>query len=161
MKPMRYAIFLGLLAMLVGLPAQTTHSAGNETPAAAGIKNLMGDNFVRVQNILYYLITSHYSEVVNEARQVEAHAQELLTGKVAGQSVKTPSDQFMLYAGRLKASASNLAVVSAEMAMHDQASATTGMLSVDYLRTVAAEHYGDMITACVLCHNQFRRKMVE
>ena len=161
MRRLRYSRMLVLLGTMVILLGPITLSAGSDSADNTAIKNLMGENFVRMQNLLYYLITSHYKDVANEAGKIENHAVTLLKGEFGANVFKVPTQQFTLFAGRLKSASKNLAVVAAELAQHDQATGINGRLSMDYLRSVAAEHYGEMVTSCVLCHNQFRRHVVD
>jgi hypothetical protein len=123
------------------------------------IKTLMGENFARVGVILNELIGARYESLPQQAELIKNHAVQLIEKPPASVSSKPDLDMFVTYANFLKRSASSLEAVTAELLKRSQASTQpSGELSVDYLRVAAAEHFGNVVTACVLCHNQFRRR---
>jgi hypothetical protein len=133
--------------------------AANE-PSPGDLKKVMGDNFQRVALILNNLISARYNSIPHDAELIVEHATFLM--KSPPREIKTPEERsmFLTYATSLKTSASNLLVVTTELANRDKQRNTPGQLSVDYLRVAAASHYGIMVTNCVLCHNQFRRRQL-
>ncbi len=124
------------------------------------IKKLMGDNFQNVHNILNNLITSNYATLPGDVEVIRRHAESLAKSPPA--AIKSEEDRllFIGYAVNLRATASGLIEVTEELIRRDKQPAMAGELKIDYLRAVAASHFGGMITGCVLCHNQFRRAIV-
>ncbi len=131
--------------------------AANE-PSREAIKKLMGDNFQNVARILVELISARYENLPKEAETIAQHANRLMEAPPASLKTKQERDLFLSYATNLKISAEHLMVVTTELARRDQKTVSAGDMNVDYLRAVAAEHFGTVITNCVLCHNQFRRR---
>jgi len=122
------------------------------------LKMLMGDNFGRAGSILTDLIAARYQALPQKAEAIRQHAVQLIEKPPSFITGKEGREQFTTFATFLKNSAQSLEEVTTQLAKRDQEHAkTSGELSVDYLRVAAAEHFGNMITACVLCHNQFRR----
>ena len=143
-----------LVVALLG--TATVFAAGDARP----IKQLMGDNFQNIHKILNDLITSNYATLPRDVGVIRQHAEVLAKSPPAG--IKTEDDRllFIGYATNLRSTASGLIVVTEELIRRDKLPVATGELRIDYLRAVAASHFGSMITACVLCHNQFRRVVV-
>ena len=133
-------------------------SSGNA--AGKDIKAMMGENFNNLNKILVDLITGHYESIPAELKVIENHADLLLDNIPA--SIKSVKEKtlFNTYATSLKRYAGHTIVVAEELLRRDKNSAAKGELNVDYLRAVVAEHYGQVVTTCVLCHNQFRRKVM-
>lgn len=131
--------------------------AANDSQA---IKQLMGDNFQNVHKILNDLVTSNYGTVPHDVGVIRHHAE--LLAKSPPAAIKTEDDRlvFIGYATNLRSSAAALIAVTEELIRRDKERDSSGELKIDYLRAVAASHFGSMITACVLCHNQFRRVVV-
>lgn len=126
--------------------------------SSTDLKKVMGDNFLRVALMLHDLIAARYETIPHDAELIVDHAKLLIASPP--RDLKTPEERsmFLIYATSLKSAASNLLMVSKELADRDKQQGTPGNLSVDYLRVAAAQHYGIMVTNCVLCHNQFRRR---
>ena len=130
------------------------------TPAEE-IRKMMGENFQNVQLILSELITANYQSLPQQIGLIRDHAIDI--------SKKIPPDVtsemgrklFTTYAFTLENKSNNMITVLNELIKHDQATANAGQLNIDYLRVVAAQHFGEIVTTCVLCHNQFRRKVVK
>jgi len=127
---------------------------------ARSIKQVMGENFQNVHKILNDLITSNYVTLPKDVAAIHNHAEALAKRPPAGISSREERDLFVSYATNLRVAASHLITVSEELIRRDEKPAAPGALKIDYLRVVAAEHYGAMITSCALCHNQFRRYIV-
>lgn len=138
-----------------------TLSAWGGKKAEMPMKAMMGDNFQKVQVILLDLITSNYAGIPGEIENIREHAIHLSSHGPHGKAGKANPRLFTNYAYTLERQAANMATVLAELIRHDQTPSTPGVLNIDYLRVVAARHFGEMITTCVLCHNQFRRKVVK
>jgi hypothetical protein len=147
-------IVAAFAAFLLGT---TTLLAANDAQA---IKKLMGDNFESVHKILNDLVTSNYGTLPADVGVIRSHAEALAKSPPA--SIKVEDDRllFIGYAIILRSSADALIAVTAELVRRDKTREATGELKIDYLRAVAASHFGTMITQCVLCHNQFRRAVV-
>jgi len=145
---------LGLVCLLfAALPAAADD--------AANMKKLMGENFQNALKILTELIRADYTTVPKDVDVIRQHAELLM--KTPPVTLKTTEEKelFYTYATNLKSNANHLIVVTQELNRRDKEQSKPGELKVDYLRVVAAEHYGSIITTCVLCHNQFRRHMVK
>ena len=125
------------------------------------MKSMMGDNFQKVQVILMDLVTSNYIGLSGEIESIREHAIELSKKGLKSKIGKSNPRLFTNYAYTLERQAGNMATVLTELIRHDQIQSTPGELNIDYLRVVAARHFGEMVTTCVLCHNQFRRKVVK
>jgi hypothetical protein len=146
-------VVLGLVALsLAGTPVLAQDSS--KLP----IKQLMSENFARVGKILTDLIAARYTETPKEADLIVQHANQLIASPPP--SIKSDDDRavFLTFATNLRLAATNLKDVTQVLASRDKEAAGSGELKVDYLRVAAASHYGNMVTACVLCHNQFRRR---
>lgn len=144
---------VGLLAFLIALPS----------PWAAkqpGLKLLMGENFQNVHLILSDLITSDYANLPEKISTINEHATGL--GINPPDFLKSEYNRrlFSDYASGLQYQSRNMLTVLKELIRHDRKSSQPGQLNIDYLRVVAARHFGEIVTSCVLCHNQFRRHMV-
>ena len=126
--------------------------------AEKDIKMLMGENFQNLHIILNDLILSNYQTLAQDATIIESHANQLLTKTPATVLTTQQKEMFTAYANMLRMRTQHLIVVGNALLARDQAQTIRGELNVDYLRVVVAEHFGQMITTCVLCHNQFRRK---
>lgn len=122
------------------------------------IKQLMGDNFGNLQKILVDLIRSDYRTVPHDVDIIAQHAAQLVrvTPKILGGT----EEQFLAMAYSLQTHANHLKLIVDTLNDRDSVTAAGGLLNVDYMRNSAAAHFGQMVTACVACHNQFRRRMV-
>lgn len=142
-----------LVAWAVVMMSITGVAAAEDVP----IKQLMGENFNHVALILNQLIAARYDALPQEADTIRKHAVQLIEKPPASLTTKDQG-KFLTFATFLMNSASSLQEVTTQLAKRDKERAKPGELSVDYLRVAAAEHFGNVITACVLCHNQFRRR---
>jgi len=143
------------LALALGWLAGTAAAAGDTS--STGLKQLMGENFQVVGKILTDLIAARYDSIPAESEAIMKHADQLMAMPPASVKSKAERDLFLSYATNLKIASSHLMVVTTELAQRDKEHKGGGEMNIDYLRAVAAEHYGSMVTSCVLCHNQFRR----
>ena len=125
----------------------------------ASLKELMGENFAGLQNILYALIKSNYAAVPSQVEIIQDHADKLT--HTVPDSAKQNRDQFLAYAYSLKAHASDLKSISEMLIEHDKARPSGEVLPMDQLREAAAAHYGGMVTMCVACHNRFRQRVIQ
>ncbi|MEE8435793.1 MAG: hypothetical protein V3S64_13500 [bacterium] len=126
------------------------------------MKQMMGENFETIQTILKNLITSNYKELPKKIEVIHEHAVHM--GKSPPDAVNTEFTRkmFINYAYSLEVQTRNMLTILKELIKHDRKTPRkSGELNIDYLRVVSARHFGDMITSCVLCHNQFRRKVID
>ncbi len=130
------------------------------TAADPPIKALMGDNFQHVQVMLYQLMTSNYERLPGDVSAIHDHGQELTTNPPADLS-GAAQRTFVAYAYQLENAATNMQVLLSELLTHDSQQVEAGKLNIDYLRVSVARQFGEVITTCVLCHNQFRRKVIQ
>ena len=121
------------------------------------IKTLMGENFQNLHVLLNDLIISNYTTLADDAAIISAHATQLTKNIPATAVTAEQRELFVAYANTLRVNTQHLITVSQELMKRDRVQTNPGKLNVDYLRVVVAEHFGRMITTCVLCHNQFRR----
>ena len=125
----------------------------------ADVKKLMGDNFQLMQDILEGLLTAHYDNLPGDVAVIRDHASALSSN--VPQSVPQESRRtFVTYAYTLEQKSENLITVLAELIKHEKQRTDPAALNIDYLRAVAASEFGEVVTTCVLCHNQFRRRTV-
>ena len=145
--------------VLGGIAAAVLGSAGVAVAEEVSVKQLMGDNFVRLQNILVALITSSYGGVPDQVEVIYDHATELTRN--VPDSAKADRDRFLTYAFSLQGHATDLKSIIEVLIEHDKARAGRVDLPTDQLREAAAAHYGGIVTTCVSCHNRFRRRVVQ
>ncbi len=132
---------------------------GPATATDQTLKELMGDNFARVQKILVDLVTGNYTTVPHDVDLIRRHASDL--SKTVPEAAKANRELFLSMAYSLQVHAANLSTITTTLAGRDKKGSEGEVLKVDYLRNSAAAHFGQMVTACVACHNQFRRKPVK
>lgn len=142
------AIILGsITAVALGL---SSISFAEEKP----IKQIMGENFAGLHNILVGLITANYAAVPEQIGIIHEHAIDLT--QVVPDSAKSDRDRFLMYAYNLRGHSADMKSIIEELMVHDAATEARGKLVPDQLREAAAAHYGSMVTMCVACHNRFR-----
>jgi hypothetical protein len=150
--------FAGIaLSVLALLSAVTLHAA--EPVRSEALKALMADNFRNVQIMLSQLIAADYKDLPPYATAIREHALQLTKTKPAGVS-EDEVRLFNTYANNLEISTGHLITIVGVLNKNDQTLTTPGQQNVDYLRAVAAVQYGQIVTTCVACHNQFRRRQV-
>jgi hypothetical protein len=123
------------------------------------IKGLMGDNFGRVQKILIELVTGNYKAVPHDVEVIRTHAIDM--SKKLPDIAKTNRELFLSMAYNLQVHATNLSEIARTLVKRDRETPAGQLLKIDYLRNSAAAHFGNMVTSCVACHNQFRRRSVK
>jgi hypothetical protein len=131
---------------VAGLGAASLAGAKEQT-----LKELMGENFAGLQQILISLITSNYSGVPAQVKLIHEHATALT--KMVPANAQADRDRFLSYAYELRTHADDLDAISRALMEHDKGKE---LLASDSLREAAAAHYGGMVTMCVACHNRFR-----
>ena len=141
-----------IAAALVGVVvAGLGGAAALAAPKEQSLKQLMGENFAGLQQILVSLINSNYSGVAAPVKVIHDHATALT--KMVPASAASDRDRFLSYAYELRTHADDLATIAKVLVEHD---AGKQQLATDSLREAAAAHYGGMVTMCVACHNRFR-----
>ena len=143
---------LGLIMGLLGSLAQVS--------ATESIKERMGDNFQNVQMILTNLVTANYADVPREIEVIREHAVSLTKDIPSEITREAEQEVFRTYAYQLVNSTTNMLTVLEELRSRD-AQRPAGEMGVDYLRVVAASQFGEIVTSCVLCHNQFRQHVMQ
>ena len=130
--------------------------------SSSPIKDLMGENFQNVQVVLYNLVTANYDRLPAQIEVLRDHATKLTKGPPAGIAPSEFEQRlFVTYASELERATNNMLAAMVELRRHDTLPSEPGKLNVDYLRVVVARHFGEAVTGCVLCHNQFRRIAVK
>ena len=149
------------LAAAIGLGCLLAVAAqlGSAKGADKDIKQLMGKNFGNVQIILVNLIRSDYRTLPHDVGIIAEHAEKLAAAIPA--SVVGKEEQYLSMAYNLGIHANNLKLIVESLGEHDKGAKPGGKLDIDYLRNSAAAHFGQMVPACVACHNQFRRRMLK
>lgn len=142
------------------LPVVILFLASPALGADKDLKSLMGENFQNLHIILNDLITSQYQTLIKDAGIIENHADKLAATTPSSAVTEQQRELFAAYANLLKMRTRHLIDVAQALQERDQTKQTPGVMNVDYLRVVIAEHFGQMITTCVLCHNQFRRRVL-
>jgi hypothetical protein len=150
------ALGVALSLLAVGLLAGSTSQA-----QSAKLKSLMGDNFQNVQVILYNLVTARYNLLPAQIRPIHDHALELTKTVPPDLKTDVAKRTFTTYAYQLEYNTSNMLTVLNELVQHDKTPVEPGKQNIDYLRVVAARQFGEIVSTCVLCHNQFRRHPVQ
>jgi len=140
-----------IAAALVGAIAVGLGAAAGAEPKQQSLKQLMGENFAGLQQILIALVNSNYAGVAAPVKLIHDHATALT--QMVPANAKADRDRFLSYAYELRTHADDLATISALLVEHD---AGKQQQANDSLREAAAAHYGGMVTMCVTCHNRFR-----
>lgn len=143
----RARIAAALVGIVIGLGGAGVGAAPQEQP----LKQLMGENFAGLQQILVSLINSNYSGVSAPVKVIHEHASQLT--RMVPASAKADRDRFLSYAYELRTHADDLGKIAQALVEHDKGKQH---LATDSLREAAAAHYGGMVTMCVACHNRFR-----
>jgi len=118
------------------------------------VKQLMGDNFARVQLILGALIISNYDGLPEQIQIINDHATDLTQS--IPDSITEGRDRFLVYAYSLQGETADLKSIIETLIKMDAAGRKEGVLGENQLREAAAAHYGGIVTTCVACHNRFR-----
>jgi cytochrome c556 len=139
------AALVGIIAVGLG------GAAALAAPKEQSLKQLMGENFAGLEQILVSLINSNYAGVAAPVKLIHEHATALT--QMVPANAKADRDRFQSYAYELRTHADDLATISQVLVEHDMGKQ---QLATDSLREAAAAHYGGMVTMCVSCHNRFR-----
>lgn len=148
------AVAAGVLAAVVLIP-------GAAVAQDATLKQDMAQNLALMQKILVALIYSDYASVPADAQAILEHAMHV--AQLVPPSAEGQKQRYVSYAYNLQADAESLKSIAETLAKRDsqRAEGDAAELAVDYLREAAGAHYGGMVTMCVACHNNFRRKLVQ
>jgi len=121
---------------------------------ASGIKKTMKVNYEKMGEMLgNILLDKNWDQTIKDAEVLTEHAQEIKALDSSQYTKGMPnSEYFQSYALHLESSAHNLKVV-AEDIKKEQAS---GGERSRYLRPNAAVFFGQTVSMCVNCHDQFR-----
>ncbi|MBI4083214.1 MAG: hypothetical protein HY423_11455 [Candidatus Lambdaproteobacteria bacterium] len=153
-------LVLAAFALLAVLSLQVAPSMRAAEPTRSeALKALMADNFRNVQVMLALLIAADYKDIPPYAGAIREHALHLMKTRPAGVS-EADERLFNTYASNLEISTGHLVTIVGVLNKNDQTMTNPGQQNVDYLRAVAAVQYGQIVTTCVACHNQFRRRQV-
>lgn len=117
-----------------------------------GLQKLMGENYQATLRIMVNLIEDNHQAVVEETEALREHAEEI--SHMASQVTGERGDQFRSYAYNLESRAENLRLVM--QTLIEREGTAHPPEAPDYLRDVAAAHFGAIVVTCVGCHNQFR-----
>ena len=145
-----------VLGIVVGLLIGTV--VHGEDRAATPMQSLMGGNFQIVARVLSDLVNARYESLPAEVQLMIQHATELAEAPPAGPQSSAERSVFLAYATNLRIAATQLLAASERLAKWNQQPSAPRDLSLDYLRSVAAQHFGNVVTACALCHSQFQRR---
>ena len=141
-----------IAAALVGVAvAGLGGAAALAAPKEQSLKQLMGENFAGLQQILVSLINSNYAGVAAPVKLIHGHATALT--QMVPANAEADRNRFLSYAYELRTHAEDLATIAQALVEHDKGKQ---QLATDSLREAAAAHYGGMVTMCVACHNRFR-----
>lgn len=135
---------IALVSLCFALPAAA------QTRTSQEFRQTMGQNFSLVSTVLGKLIASNYDGLPEDVGVIREHAQYLLDNVPSMVKGKESHELFVTYAQTLKVRTTNMITVAKELEKQGASD------KVNYLRPVLAEHFGQVITTCVLCHNQFR-----
>jgi hypothetical protein len=122
--------------------------------AADELKKNMKLNYEKMGDMLgNILLDKDWDETVKDAELLATHAQEIKNLDSSKYTKDMPkSEYFDSYALHLESSAQNLKIVAEEI----QKEQAAGGERSRYLRPNAAVFFGQTVSMCVNCHNQFR-----
>jgi len=131
-------------------------SAFAQAEEATSVKEKMKVNYEKMGEMLgNILLDKNWDQTIKDAEVLTQHAQEIKALDSSRYAKGMPnSEYFQSYALHLESSAHNLKVV-AEDIEKEQAS---GAERSRYLRPNAAVFFGQTVSMCVNCHDQFRGK---
>jgi hypothetical protein len=104
-------------------------------------------------------MTASYAAAPDQITIIADHASYLM--HAVPDNAKNDREQFLAYAYGLQGHARDLKSTIEQLIEQDQAVASGKPLETNDLREAAAAHYGGMVTACVSCHNHFRRQVIQ
>ena len=118
---------------------------------------LMGGNFQIIARILSDLVEGRYESIPPQADLMIRHASELAASPPANLQGAAERAVFVSYAMNLKLAATQLGAVSRRLAKRTPQRADNGDFSLEYLQSSAAQQFGNVVSACTICHSQLRR----
>jgi hypothetical protein len=123
---------------------------------ASETKKTMKMNYEKMDDMLgHILLDKDWDETVKDAELLAQHAEEIKNIDPSRYTKGMPKgDYFQSYAMHLESSAQNLKVVAGEI----ETEQATGAERSRYLRPNAAVFFGQIVSMCVNCHNQFRER---
>jgi len=153
------ALFLLALSALL-FSANPTTFAG-ESKGDPKVKKAMKKNF-QLMNDLFVniLLTNDYAKIKAAAQDLQKHAQELLKLPVKSQNKLKGIDKskYMIHVNQMNGNLTYLVftaqqIIDAEKSLREQ--------HLRYLRPQAAEHFGQVLKTCVVCHHKLKAKEME
>jgi len=124
------------------------------------LQGLMGGNFQIVTQILSNLVAGRYESLPAQAELLVRHAADLDGAPPPGMPGASQRELFLAYVTNFKLAADQLLSVSEILANPDSQRGKMGSQSVDALRASAAQYFGNVVTACALCHTQFPARLI-
>jgi cytochrome c556 len=131
-------------------------SAFAQAQEAGDIKEKMKINYEKMGEMLgHILLDEDWDQTIKDAELLTNHAQAIKTLDPSRYTKDMPkSDYFQSYALHLESSSHNLKIVAEEIERERAAGAERSR----YLRPNAAVFFGQIVSMCVNCHDQFREK---
>jgi hypothetical protein len=131
-------------------------SAFARAEEAGDIKQEMKVNYEKMGEMLgHILLDEDWDQTIKDAELLTKHAQAIKSLEPSRYTKDMPeSDYFQSYALHLESSSHNLKVVAEEIERERAAGAERSR----YLRPNAAVFFGQIVSMCANCHNQFREK---
>jgi cytochrome c556 len=131
-------------------------SAFARAEEAGDIKQEMKVNYEKMGEMLgHILLDEDWDQTIKDAELLTKHAQAIKSLDSSRYTKDMPkSDYFQSYALHLESSSHNLKVVAEEIERERAAGAERSR----YLRPNAAVFFGQIVSMCANCHNQFREK---
>ena len=127
-----------------------------ESKETTAIQESMDVNFKAVARILAALVEVQYESIPLQADILIQHADELLVAPPSAIRNAMEKEVFLSYATNLSTAAKRLKIMAESMAKADAAGAMPVQLVSDALRSGAAQRMGEIVSACTICHSQFR-----
>jgi hypothetical protein len=131
-------------------------SAFAQTEETGDIKQEMKISYEKMGEMLgHILLDEDWDQTIKDAELLTKHAQAIKSLDSSRYTKDMPkSDYFQSYALHLESSSHNLKVVAEEIEREQAAGAERSR----YLRPNAAVFFGQIVSMCANCHNQFREK---
>jgi hypothetical protein len=147
---------LVVLGMVAGLLVATAVRARDSETKPMDM--LMGGNFQIIARVLSDLVDARYASLPGQAQLMVQHAAALSASPPVTLQNTAERAVFQAYATNLRLAATQFLAVSERLAKRDKTPNAAGDLSLDYLRSSAAQQFGNIVTACALCHSQFKQQ---
>jgi len=143
-------------AITVLLVVAVMGSAFAQAQEAGDIKEKMKISYEKMGEMLgHILLDENWDQTIKDAELLTKHAQAIKSLDSSQYTKEMPkSDYFHSYALHLESSSHNLKVVAEEIERERAA----GTEKSRYLRPNAAVFFGQIVSMCANCHNQFREK---